>query len=184
MTSLSQKSRSHSPRKDWHPGRFDLSCPSLPRPAPSKFRPTPVPGIPTILFADDDPAVRETTVDLLSLTGAQVFAVASGRAASQFLEKQGVDLIITDMAMPDGDGNWLIAWVRFSARHRRTRLVVISAHAAPENIAAGLQAGADDYLIKPFEPQHFLTTVERHLKVAIAAHGNATGAGSRSPTSL
>jgi len=135
--------------------------------------------MPTILFADDDPAVRETTVDLLSLTGAQVFAVASGREASQFLEKQPVDLIITDMAMPDGDGNWLIAWVRFSPRHRRTRLLVISAHAAPENIAAGLQAGADDYLVKPFEPEQFLATVERHLKAALAAQNGSSG--NRSP---
>lgn len=132
---------------------------------------------PTIVFAEDDDAIRQMTVFLLASLGAQIHAVPSGFAARDVLETQAADLIITDMAMPDGDGLWLLHWVRSSERHRETRVVVVSAHAAPATIAAAKKAGADDYLFKPFIPSEFRATIARHLEVARAAQGNVPPTG-------
>lgn len=123
---------------------------------------------PVILFAEDDDAIRQVVVYLLADLGAKIHGVASGFAASAFLETQKADLIITDMAMPDGDGMWLIKWARGSDRHRHTRIVVLSAHAAPATMMAAKQAGADDYLLKPFEPLKFREAIARHLQAALA----------------
>ena len=117
-----------------------------------------------ILLAEDDPNVRETTTDLLSLTGAVILATCSGREASRVLETQKVDLIITDMIMPDGDGKWLINFVRSTPALRHLRIILLSARADETDIRAGLGAGADLYLTKPFDPEKLLETVAYWLQ--------------------
>ena len=124
---------------------------------------TPTSPPPTILFAEDDPGVRETTTDLLSFTGAQVHTVSSGREAWEHLSRNRADLVITDVAMPDGDGYWLLARIRGDERLRKTRVVLLSAHALVQSISAGLDAGADAYLTKPFDPEHFIVAVQGYL---------------------
>ncbi len=119
-----------------------------------------------ILFVEDDLNVRETTTDLLSFTGATVLTAASGHEASRFLEANDVDLVITDLSMPDGDGNWLLGWIRSSPRHQNTKVVIMSAHAQDERVEAGLKAGADGYLTKPFDPGKLIATVTRYLNSA------------------
>lgn len=120
----------------------------------------------TILFVEDDLGVRETTADLLSFTGATVHTAVSGHEASRFLEANDVDLVITDLSMPDGDGNWLLAWIRSSPRHQDTRVFIMSAHAQTESVEAGLKAGADGYLTKPFNPGKLIATVTGYLNSA------------------
>ena len=121
---------------------------------------------PAILFVEDDLSVRETTTDLLSFTGATVHTAVSGHEASRFLEANDVDLVITDLSMPDGDGNWLLAWIRSSPRHHKTKVVIMSAHAQNERVEAGLKAGADGYLTKPFDPGKLIATVTSYLNSA------------------
>ena len=121
---------------------------------------------PSLLFVEDDLCVRETTADLLSFTGATVHTAVSGRKASQFLEANDVDLVITDLSMPDGDGNWLLAWIRSSPRHQHTKVIIMSAHAQNETVAAGLKAGADGYLTKPFDPGKLIAMVTDYLNSA------------------
>ena len=118
---------------------------------------------PTILFVEDDAGIRETTADLLSFINATVLTAVSGREASKILDTTPVDLVITDLSMPDGDGNWLLAWIRASPRHEKTKVVIISAHAQRESVEAGLKAGADGYLTKPFNPADFIKSVEKFL---------------------
>ena len=121
---------------------------------------------PSILFVEDDLSVRETTTDLLSFTGATVHTAVSGHEASRFLEANDVDLVITDLSMPDGDGNWLLAWIRSSPRHQNTKVIIMSAHAQTERVEAGLKAGADGYLTKPFDPGKLIATVTGYLNSA------------------
>jgi DNA-binding response OmpR family regulator len=116
-----------------------------------------------ILLVDDDPNVRETTSDLLGFTGALVHTAASGNEARRFLEAQDVNLVITDLSMPDGDGKSLLTWIRSSPRHRNLKVVIMSAHAQREDIKMGLEAGADQYLTKPFDPASFITQMKQHL---------------------
>ncbi|MBI5691820.1 MAG: response regulator [Verrucomicrobia bacterium] len=119
---------------------------------------------PTVLLAEDDANVRETTIDLLSLIDVKVQGVASGREAAQVLEAEGVDLIITDMIMPDGDGRWLLHHVRTTPRLAATRVIMLSARADLDDVAAGLSAGADEYLTKPFDPEKLLAVVQHWLR--------------------
>jgi DNA-binding response OmpR family regulator len=118
-----------------------------------------------ILLAEDDPNIRETTTDLLSLTGAQVLPAPSGRAAAALLEHHTVDLVITDLIMPDGDGIWLLNHVRTSPRHSELPVIMLTARADVNELAANFKHRADEYLTKPFHPEQFLNTVVRWLRL-------------------
>lgn len=110
--------------------------------------------------------MRETTKDLLGFTGATVHATASGREAFGFLTqitRPSIDLVITDLAMPNGDGHWLLAEIRATPALAHLKVVIMSAHVQNESIAAGLKAGADGYIVKPYDPAQFIQTVEQHL---------------------
>lgn len=121
------------------------------------------PNLPRILLVEDDLSVRETTIDLLSFTNTTVYTATGGFEASRFLESQEVDLVITDLSMPDGDGNWLLNWIRSSPRHQKLKVVIMSAHAQIDRVEAGLLAGANGYLTKPFDPVKFIASVNDYL---------------------
>jgi DNA-binding response OmpR family regulator len=119
---------------------------------------------PLILLAEDDRHIRETTCDLLTLAGFRVHAAPSGRTASAILEKETVDLVITDLLMPDGDGFWLINRIRDEARPRRLPVILLTAHADTTNHAAEARTLADDQMSKPFDPDALLEMVRRWLE--------------------
>ena len=118
---------------------------------------------PRILFAEDDANIRETTCMLISLTGAEVQAVASGREAADALAAGSFDLVITDLLMPDGDGYWLLDHIRSSAAYRHLPVLMLSAHADTRHNAVSKRAGADEYLAKPFDPEHLITVTQTML---------------------
>lgn len=117
----------------------------------------------TVLLVEDDPSVRETTADLLSLTDARVLVADCGHAGAQILETEPVDLVVTDMIMPNGDGRWLLAFIRDTERLSRLPVIVLSALAHGDEVESGLAAGADAYLTKPFDPEKLLETIARLL---------------------
>lgn len=117
----------------------------------------PVPA--RIVLAEDDAGVRLTTTDLLELSGHVVHGFASGRGALDHLEREGADLVITDMIMPGGDGPWLVAQVRARPALGALPVLVISARADEREVVSGLAAGADGYISKPFLPEELLETV-------------------------
>lgn len=117
----------------------------------------------TVLLVEDDPSVRETTADLLSLTDARVLVADCGHAGAQILETEPVDLVVTDMIMPNGDGRWLLAFIRDTERLSRLPVIVLSALAHGDEVESGLAAGADAYLTKPFDPEKLLDTIARLL---------------------
>ena len=118
----------------------------------------------TVLLIDDDLAIRETTADLLMLVGVTVQMAACGQEAMDFLATRTVDLIVTDLVMPNGDGNWVVTQVRASALHRQTPIIMLSAHATKKHVERGLELGADAYLYKPFDPENLISTVEKFLQ--------------------
>lgn len=117
----------------------------------------------TVLLVEDDPSVRETTADLLSLIDARVLVADCGHAGAQILETEPVDLVVTDMIMPNGDGRWLLAFIRETERLSRLPVIVLSALAHGDEVESGLAAGADAYLTKPFNPEKLLSTIARLL---------------------
>ncbi|MGE3537729.1 MAG: ATP-binding protein [Candidatus Tectimicrobiota bacterium] len=116
-----------------------------------------------VLLADDNADMRAYLRRLLA-TQYDVVAVADGQAALEALREQSFDLVLTDVMMPQLDGFGLLKALRADARTREVPVMILSARAGEEARVEGLQAGADDYLVKPFAARELLARVDAHLQ--------------------
>ena len=101
-----------------------------------------------VLVVDDDANVRESLHRGLRLSGFDVLTAADGAEAIRVCTDHDPDAIVLDMQMPRLDGLGVITALR--AAGNLVPICVLSAHSAPEDRIVGLEAGADDYLVKPF----------------------------------
>jgi two-component system response regulator MprA len=101
-----------------------------------------------VLVVDDDTAVRRSLFTALGRDGYEVLAAESGNAALAHLVAASVDAIVLDVAMPEPNG--LEVCRRLRARGDRTPILMLTARDLVDDRVAGLDAGADDYLVKPF----------------------------------
>ena len=115
-----------------------------------------------ILFAEDDRAVRQSVTMALQLEGYEVDAVNDGAAALDKMVGPGPDLCIFDISMPNVDG--LTATRHLRAKGFRTPLLLLTARTEVADRVAGLDAGADDYLTKPFALDELLARVRALLR--------------------
>jgi two-component system, OmpR family, response regulator MprA len=115
-----------------------------------------------ILFAEDDRAVRQSVTMALQLEGYEVEAVNDGAAALERMVGAGPDLCIFDISMPNVDG--LTATRHVRAKGFRTPLLLLTARTEVSDRVAGLDAGADDYLTKPFALDELLARVRALLR--------------------
>ena len=104
--------------------------------------------LPRVLVVDDDEAIRVALERALDLEGFAVVTVPGGQAALDAVEVQAPDVIVLDILMPDLDGVSVTRALR--GQGREMPILVLSALDEVEDRVAGLQAGADDYLVKPF----------------------------------
>ncbi|GAB4587178.1 response regulator transcription factor [Nocardia sp. IFM 10818] len=118
-----------------------------------------------ILVADDDPVVREVVRRYLERDGLEVVETADGRAAAAALERDDIDLAVLDVMMPPPDGIELIRAVRSGPRPE-TPIILLTALGEEEDRVVGLQAGADDYVTKPFSPRELALRVASVLRRA------------------
>ena len=119
----------------------------------------------TILVVDDELEVRETMADCLTAYGYRVVMAVSARAALDVLERNAVDLILTDVHMPGMSGVELCARLKGEPRFQLTPVVLLTAHADLETRVAGLAAGADDFFAKPVEFVELRTRVAVLLRI-------------------
>jgi two-component system response regulator MprA len=101
-----------------------------------------------VLVVDDDSAVRRSLSTALGRDGYEVLAAEGGNAALACLAAAGVDAIVLDVAMPEPNGLEVCRQLR--ARGDRTPVQMLPARDLVDDRVAGLDAGADDYLVKPF----------------------------------
>jgi len=101
-----------------------------------------------VLVVDDDSAVRRSLSTALGRDGYEVLAAEGGNAALAHLTAASVDAIVLDVAMPEPNG--LEVCRRLRARGDRTPILMLTARDLIDDRVAGLDAGADDYLVKPF----------------------------------
>ncbi|MFO0952149.1 MAG: sigma-54 dependent transcriptional regulator [Isosphaeraceae bacterium] len=115
-----------------------------------------------ILVADDDTLIREHMRVILEADGYEVEAVEDGVSALDALRDHHFHLAITDLRMPRMDGIELVAAVR--AEKLPLGLLVLTAHGDTQVALNAMKAGADDFVTKPYEPDHLLFVVQRILE--------------------
>jgi PAS domain S-box-containing protein len=118
-----------------------------------------------VLIADDNADMRLYLVRLLS-ERFDAIAVANGRAALEAVQQQLPDLILSDVMMPELDGFGLLRELRANPETRTIPIILLSARAGEESRVEGLDAGADDYLVKPFSARELIARVQTHLQLA------------------
>jgi PAS domain S-box-containing protein len=119
-----------------------------------------------VLVADDNTDMRDYLARLLSGVGYQVESVSDGQQALEAIRARVPDLVISDVMMPRLDGLALVAALRTDRRTATLPVVLLSARAGQEASIEGLQAGADDYLVKPFAAAELLARVRANIELA------------------
>ena len=121
-----------------------------------------------VLVVEDEPDAREALTALLRLHGAEVFAAGSVGEALVEADRHGIDLLLSDIAMPDRDGYELLRELRSHPRFAHLPAAALTAYAGAADRQRALAAGFQVHLAKPVEPDHLLSAV-RSLASA-AAH--------------
>ncbi|GGS70428.1 DNA-binding response regulator [Planobispora rosea] len=125
-----------------------------------------------VLVVDDEPALREALQNSLEFEGYRVGLAVDGQAALEALEREPYELVLLDVMMPRLDG--LTACRRLRAAGNRVPVLMLTARDAVGDRVSGLDAGADDYLVKPFELDELLARVRALLRRgAMAAPADA-----------
>jgi DNA-binding response OmpR family regulator len=115
-----------------------------------------------VLLVDDDPAIRRVLATGLELEGFTVVAASGGRAALEALPRVRPALVLLDLGMPDLDGLEVLKQMR--ERGDETPVCVLSARDEIDDRVAGLEAGADDYVVKPFALQEVVARLHALLR--------------------
>ncbi|WP_041795196.1 response regulator transcription factor [Pararhodospirillum photometricum] len=114
-----------------------------------------------VLVVDDDPVVRAVLTACLSRAGYRVDEAEDAAGLKAWLAQGGLDLVVLDVKLPDGDGMAL-------AREVRARggigIIMVTERGTPDDRALGLEIGADDYLPKPVYPRELLARVRNVLE--------------------
>ncbi len=112
-----------------------------------------------ILVVEDEPAIQELVSFACSNGGYRVRRADSVRAAQQEIRQTLPDLVILDWMLPDRPGVELLRELRGDERTRGLPIILLTAKGAESDKVAGLDAGADDYVVKPFSPRELVSRV-------------------------
>ena len=116
-----------------------------------------------ILAADDDPIVQQFVSSILMENGFQVFTVPDGEQALQQARTLQPDLMILDLIMPYRDGYEVLRLLRESPETKDIPVIILSAKSKEEDIIRGLEGGAEDFIIKPFNALELVARVRKVL---------------------
>lgn len=116
-----------------------------------------------ILIVEDSMSVRKFIAMTLKLDGYKTVGCNDGMEALEKLSLEKFDLIITDVSMPNMDGYKLIKTLREDIEYKNMPIIVLSSLDKPEEIEFGLEAGANSYLIKPFNSTKLIYEVSKYV---------------------
>jgi DNA-binding response OmpR family regulator len=115
----------------------------------------------TILVVEDETSISEVIGLYLKRAGYSVLSAADGQAAMQILDRQLPDLIVLDLMLPKVDGLAITRWLRDKSD---VPIIILTARREEADRIAGLEMGADDYVVKPFSPQELVSRVRAVLR--------------------
>ncbi len=118
----------------------------------------------SILVVEDDPAVSIITRDLFLKEGYAVTTVSNGTDALKVVKTNDFDLLVLDLELPDIDGINICRMVKEDYPDRKLPIFILTARGSSEDIVKGLEAGAEDYLPKPFNEREFLARARAILR--------------------
>jgi two-component system KDP operon response regulator KdpE len=116
-----------------------------------------------LLVVDDEPAILAAMAPMLRARGYEVATAMSGRVALESVDRFRPDLVILDLGLPDLDGGEVCRLIRDG---QATPIIVVSARGAEKDKVAALDAGADDYVTKPFGAEELLARIRAALRRA------------------
>ncbi|MEM1333425.1 MAG: response regulator, partial [Actinomycetota bacterium] len=114
-----------------------------------------------VLVVDDEPTVREVVVGYLRRDGHEVAEAGDGNVALELLEAEPPDLVVLDMMLPGVNGLDILRRVRSTSN---IPVIMLTARAEESDRVAGLELGADDYVVKPFSPRELAARVNGVLR--------------------
>lgn len=117
----------------------------------------------TVLIADDSMSVRKFVMLALKLQGVRVISAVDGMDALEKAAIEKVDLLITDLNMPNMDGYTLIKNLRSTTDYGTLPIIILSSLSKDADVQAGLDAGANSYLIKPFNAKRLQYEVSKYI---------------------
>ncbi|HEY4329334.1 MAG TPA: response regulator [Phycisphaerae bacterium] len=119
-----------------------------------------------ILVAEDDPLVMDHLIELLSVTGERVFPATNGVDALRIFDEHGPRVIVSDWVMPEMDGVQLCRAIRSRVDAPPAHFIMLTAHTDKARLLDAYQAGADDFVSKPFDQEVLLARVRAGIRTA------------------
>lgn len=117
----------------------------------------------TILAVDDSPSMRKMVAFTLESAGYDVVMACDGNEALKIAKETTVNLVITDINMPNMDGITLIKKLRSLPNYKFKPILVLTTESSQEKKMQGKQAGATGWIVKPFNPEQMLATLRKVL---------------------
>ena len=127
--------------------------------------PATVPVLATVLIADDEPSMRLLVHATIESDDYKVLEAADGDEAWALISQFKPSLVLLDVQMPGRTGLEILGMIKSDPGLASTRVILLTAKALVADVEAGMTAGADFYLTKPFSPLDLLTRVEEALRL-------------------
>lgn len=118
----------------------------------------------TILIVDDSESIREVVSFTLENEGYSVLIGVDGKDALKFLDGTNIDLIITDLHMPEMDGIEFIKEVRVTEQYKRVPILFLTTESQSTKKMEAKEAGATGWIIKPFVPAKLIAALKKVLR--------------------
>ena len=123
------------------------------------------------LVVDDDPELLQSVCDYLRRFGFEAVAASTAAQMRSLLSQGGVDVMVLDVMLPDGDGLSICAALRQRPETANLPVIMLTAQGDPHSRVLGLELGADDYIAKPFEPRELVARIKAVLRRRSAPSG-------------
>ncbi len=120
-------------------------------------------NVPTVVIADDEPSVRLLVQATVAEDNLRVIEAEDGDEAWALIQEWRPKVVLLDVRMPGRTGLEILSAIKADSNLAETRVILLTASAAESDIAAGLAAGADAYLTKPFSPRELLARLDEAL---------------------